>query len=54
MIDAECDNVVVKWWERNQISDEPDARISTNAVETFEPLLQLLQNGTIGNDGNIN
>jgi hypothetical protein len=51
MIDAEGDNVAVTWWERNQTADEPVARIITNAGEIFGPLLQLSQNGTIGNGG---
>jgi hypothetical protein len=50
-IAAEGDSVAVTWWERNSTSNEPVARISTNAGETFGPLLQLSQNGTIGNGG---
>ncbi len=50
-IAAEGDSVAVTRWERNSTSNEPAARISTNAGETFGPLLQLSQNGTIGNGG---
>ena len=42
------DNVIVTWWERNQTSDEPVARISTDNGVTFGPLLKLATNGTIG------
>jgi len=48
-IAAEDDSVSVTWWERDSTSNEPVARISTNAGETFGPLLQLSQNGTIAN-----
>jgi hypothetical protein len=51
MIDAEDSNVVITWWERNGTSDEPVARISTNAGETFGPILQLSQNETLENSG---
>jgi hypothetical protein len=47
-IAAEGDNVVVTWWERNSTNNEPVARISNNAGQTFGPLQQLSQNGTIG------
>jgi hypothetical protein len=47
-IAGEGDNVVVSWWETNQTSDVPVARISTDAGETFGPLLMLAANGTIG------
>jgi len=50
-ISAEGDSVAVTWWEKNQTANEPVARISTNAGETFGPLLQLSQNGTIGDGG---
>jgi hypothetical protein len=46
-IAAEGENVVVTWWERNQTSDIPVARISTDAGETFGPMLRLGMNGTI-------
>jgi hypothetical protein len=47
-IAAEGENVVVSWWETNQTSDIPVARISTDAGETFGPMLRLGTNGTIG------
>lgn len=46
-IAGEGDNVVVSWWETNQTSDIPVARISTVAGETFGPMLRLATNGTI-------
>lgn len=48
MIDAEGDTVAVTWWERNSTSNEPVMKISNDAGETFGPLLQLSQNGTLG------
>jgi hypothetical protein len=47
-IAGEGDTVVVSWWETNQTSDIPVARISTDAGETFGPMLRLGANGTIG------
>jgi hypothetical protein len=47
-IAAEGDTVVVTWWETNQTSDVPVARISTDAGETFGPLIMLGANGTLG------
>jgi hypothetical protein len=47
-IAGESDNVVVSWWETNQTSDTPVARISTDAGETFGPLVMLAANGTLG------
>ena len=47
-IDAEGDNVIVSWWETNQTSDTPVARISTDTGQTFGPILRLATNGTIG------
>jgi hypothetical protein len=47
-IAADGDNVIVTWWERNQTSEEPVARISTDNGATFELLLVLTTNGTIG------
>jgi hypothetical protein len=38
---------MVTWWERNQISNAPVARISTDGGETFGPMLRLGMNGTI-------
>ena len=47
-IHGEGDTVVVSWWETNQKSDIPVARISTDAGETFGPLMMLGMNGTLG------
>jgi hypothetical protein len=47
-IAGEGDNVIVSWWETNETSDTPVARISTDAAQTFGPLLRLATNGTIG------
>ncbi len=46
-IAGEGDTVIVSWWETNQTSDIPVARISTDAGETFGPMLRLGANGTI-------
>ena len=46
-IAAEGADVLVTWWETNQTSDTPVARISTDAGETFGPMLRLGTNGTI-------
>ncbi len=46
-IAGEGDNVVVSWWETNQTSDIPVARISTDAGATFGPLIRLEANGNI-------
>jgi hypothetical protein len=49
---AEGENVYVTWWERNENvhphTNEPVLRISNDGGQTFGPLLQLSQNGTIG------
>jgi hypothetical protein len=51
-IAGEDENVIVSWWETNQTSDVPVARISTDGGATFGPLLMLGMNGTIsGNEG---
>jgi hypothetical protein len=47
-IHGEGDNVVVSWWETNQTSDIPVARVSNDAGETFGPLMMLGANGTLG------
>jgi hypothetical protein len=47
-IAGEGDNVIVSWWETNQTSDTPVARVSTDAGQTFGPMLMLATNGTIG------
>ncbi len=46
-IAGEGADVIVSWWETNQTSDIPVARISTDAGETFGPMLRLATNGTI-------
>jgi plastocyanin len=46
-IAAEGADVIVSWWETNQTSDTPVARISTDGGETFGPMLRLASNGTI-------
>jgi hypothetical protein len=46
-IHGEEDTVVVSWWETNQTSDIPVARVSNDAGETFGPMLRLGMNGTI-------
>jgi hypothetical protein len=43
--------VYVTWWERNETSDEPVARVSNDNGATFGPLLRLAANGTIGGGG---
>jgi hypothetical protein len=45
---GEGDTVVVSWWEMNQTSDIPVARVSNDAGATFGPLLMLGMNGTLG------
>jgi hypothetical protein len=47
-IAGEGDNVIVSWWERNQTSNIPVARVSNDAGATFGPMLRLATNGTIG------
>jgi hypothetical protein len=47
-ISAEGTDVIVTWWERNQTSDIPVARVSNDAGETFGPLVLLAANGTLG------
>jgi hypothetical protein len=49
-IAAEDADVLVTWWETNQTSDTPVARISTDGGETFGPVLRLATNGTISSD----
>jgi hypothetical protein len=49
-IAAENEYVIVSWWERNQTSMLPVARISTDDGRTFGPRLNITANafGTIG------
>ncbi len=44
---GEGDNVIVSWWEMNQTSDIPVARVSNDGGATFGPMLMLGVNGTI-------
>jgi hypothetical protein len=46
-IAGEGDTVVVSWWETNQTSDVPVARISTDAGETFGPMIMLGMDGPV-------
>jgi hypothetical protein len=46
-IAAEGPDVIVTWWERNQTSNTPVARVSTDGGQTFGPMLMLGTNGTI-------
>jgi|SRR5918994_4772673 hypothetical protein len=46
-IAAEGADVAVTWWETNQTSDTPVARISIDGGQTFGPVLRLATNGTI-------
>ncbi len=47
-ITASRTSVYITWWERNETSDEPVARVSNDNGATFGPLLRLAANGTIG------
>jgi hypothetical protein len=40
--------VAVSWWERNQTSNVPVMRVSTDNGKTFGETIMLSQNGTIG------
>ncbi len=46
-IAAEEENITVTWWETNQTSDIPVARVSNDGGGTFGPLLMLAANGTL-------
>jgi hypothetical protein len=46
-IAAEGATVMVTWWERNQTSNTPVARISDDGGQTFGPMLRLGTNGTL-------
>ena len=50
-IAASGDSVYVTWWERNETSDTPVARVSNDNGATFGPMLMLATNGTIGGGG---
>jgi hypothetical protein len=47
-IAASGNSVYITWWERNDTSDTPVARVSNDNGATFGPLLMLATNGTIG------
>jgi hypothetical protein len=47
---ADGSNIVVTWWERNQTSNEPATRASSDNGLTFGPVLKLAANGTISGD----
>jgi hypothetical protein len=47
-IAASGNSVYVTWWERNDTSDTPVARVSNDNGATFGQLLRLAANGTIG------
>ena len=49
-IAAEGADVIVSWWETNQTSDTPAARLSTDGGQTFGPMLRLGTNGTISSE----
>jgi hypothetical protein len=46
-IAAEGADLIVTWWETNQTSDTPAARISNDGGQTFGSMLRLGANGTI-------
>ncbi len=49
---AEGENVYVSWWEKSENGTrEPVMRVSNDDGETFEPVLRLSANGTIGSEG---
>jgi hypothetical protein len=50
-IAASGNNVYVTWWERNETSDTPVARVSNDNGATFGQILMLATNGTIGGGG---
>jgi hypothetical protein len=47
-ISADEGKVVVTWWERSQIINEPVIRISSDGGKTFGPILKLANDGKIG------
>jgi hypothetical protein len=47
-IAGEGADVVVSWWETNQTSDIPVARVSNDGGATFGPMILLAANGTLG------
>jgi hypothetical protein len=49
-IAASGKNVFVTWWERNQTSNAPVMKISTDNGKTFGQMLKLASNDTISNN----
>src|SRR5215212_8686479 len=47
-IAASGDSVYISWWERNETSDTPVARVSNDNGATFGPMFMLATNCTIG------
>lgn len=47
-IAADEGKVAVTWWERNQTTNEPVIRLSSDGGKNFGPILKLSTNGTIG------
>jgi hypothetical protein len=43
--------IIVTWYGRNQTSNEPVFINSTDKGQTFEPVLKLSTNGTLGSFG---
>jgi hypothetical protein len=50
-IAASGNSVYVTWWERNETSDTPVARVSNDNGATFGPMLMLATKGSIGGGG---
>ena len=48
---ASGNSVYVTWWERNETSDEPVARVSNDNGAIFGQILRLAANGTMGGRG---
>lgn len=48
ILHGEGDAVVVSWWETNQTSDIPVARVSNDGGATFGPMIMIAANGTVG------
>ena len=46
-IAGEGADIAVTWWETNQTSDTPVARLSCDGGQTFGPMLRFGTNGTI-------
>ncbi len=49
-IAADGENIYITWWERNSTANEPVVRISNDGGNTFGPVLNLAENGTIDNN----